>query len=30
MFIPITQLSPYTSLFSFIIGLPAMLAAWYQ
>jgi hypothetical protein len=30
MIIPITQLSPYTSLFSFIIGLPAMLAAWYQ
>ena len=30
MFIPITQLSPYTSLFSFIIGLPAMIAAWYQ
>jgi hypothetical protein len=30
MFIPITQLSPYTSLFSFIIGMPAMIAAWYQ
>jgi hypothetical protein len=30
MLIPITQLSPYTSLFSFIIGMPAMIAAWYQ
>jgi hypothetical protein len=30
MMIPVTQLTPYTSLFSFIIGLPAMLAAWYQ
>jgi hypothetical protein len=27
---PITQFSPYTSLFSFIIGLPTMIAAYYQ
>jgi hypothetical protein len=30
MLIPITQFSPYTSLFSFIIGLPTMIAAYYQ
>jgi hypothetical protein len=27
---PITQFSPYTSLFSFVIGLPTMIAAYYQ
>jgi hypothetical protein len=30
MALPITQFSPYTSLFSFIIGLPAMIGAYYQ
>jgi hypothetical protein len=30
MILPITQFSPYTSLFSFIIGLPTMIAAYYQ
>ncbi len=30
MIIPVTQLSPYTSLFSFLIGLPTMIAAYYQ
>jgi hypothetical protein len=30
MVFPVTQFSPYTSLFSFIIGLPAMLGAYYQ
>jgi hypothetical protein len=30
MVLPITQFSPYTSLFSFIIGLPAMVGAYYQ
>jgi len=30
MIIPVTEFSPYTSLFSFLIGLPTMLAAWYQ
>ncbi len=27
---PITSFSPYTSLFSFVIGLPTMIAAYYQ
>ncbi len=30
MIAPITEFSPYTSLFSFIIGLPTMIAAYYQ
>jgi hypothetical protein len=30
MALPITQFSPYTSLFSFIVGLPAMIGAYYQ
>jgi hypothetical protein len=30
MIIPVTQFSPYTSLFSFLIGLPAMIGAYYQ
>ena len=30
MIIPVTEFSPYTSLFSFLIGLPTMIAAWYQ
>jgi hypothetical protein len=30
MMIPITQFSPYTSLFGFIIGFPTMVAAYYQ
>jgi hypothetical protein len=30
MIIPITQFSPYTSLFSFLIGLPTMIGAYYQ
>ena len=30
MIFPITQFSPYTSLFSFVIGLPTMIAAYYQ
>jgi hypothetical protein len=30
MILPVTQFSPYTSLFSFIIGLPAMVGAYYQ
>jgi hypothetical protein len=30
MMIPITQFSPYTSLFGFIVGLPTMFAAYYQ
>jgi hypothetical protein len=30
MILPVTQFSPYTSLFSFIIGLPAMIGAYYQ
>ena len=30
MILPITQFSPYTSLFSFIIGLPTMVGAYYQ
>jgi len=30
MIVPITEFSPYTSLFSFIIGLPTMIAAYYQ
>jgi hypothetical protein len=28
--LPITQFSPYTSLFSFFIGLPTMVGAYYQ
>jgi hypothetical protein len=30
MIFPVTQFSPYTSLFSFVIGLPTMIAAYYQ
>lgn len=30
MVLPVTQFSPYTSLFSFIIGLPTMIGAYYQ
>jgi hypothetical protein len=30
MIIPVAQFSPYTSLFSFLIGLPTMIAAYYQ
>src|SRR5580698_9096880 len=30
MALPITQFSPYTSLFSFVIGLPTMIGAYYQ
>ena len=30
MALPITQFSPYTSLFSFLIGLPTMIGAYYQ
>jgi hypothetical protein len=30
MVFPVTQFSPYTSLFSFFIGLPAMIGAYYQ
>ena len=30
MLVPITEFSPYTSLFSFVIGLPTMIAAYYQ
>lgn len=30
MVFPVAQFSPYTSLFSFLIGLPAMLGAYYQ
>jgi hypothetical protein len=30
MVLPITQVSPYTSLFSFLVGIPAMVGAYYQ
>jgi hypothetical protein len=30
MILPITQFSPYTSFFSFIVGLPTMVGAYYQ
>jgi hypothetical protein len=30
MIAPISSLSPYTSLFSFLVGLPTMFAAYYQ
>jgi hypothetical protein len=30
MILPVAQFSPYTSLFSFLIGLPTMIAAYYQ
>jgi hypothetical protein len=30
MIVPITQFSPYTSIIGFIIGLPTVLAAYYQ
>ena len=30
MILPITQFSPYTSIIGFIIGLPTVLAAYYQ
>jgi hypothetical protein len=30
MMLPIPQFSPYTSFFSFIVGLPTMVGAYYQ
>jgi hypothetical protein len=30
MILPVAQFSPYTRLFSFLIGLPAMIGAYYQ
>lgn len=30
MILPITQFSPYTSIFSFVVGLPTIFAAYYQ
>jgi hypothetical protein len=30
MALPITQFSPYTSIFSFIVGLPTLIGAYYQ
>lgn len=30
MVLPFTQLSPYTSIISFIVGLPTLLGAYYQ
>ena len=30
MVLPITQFSPYTSIFSFLVGLPTIFAAYYQ
>jgi hypothetical protein len=30
MLIPISQFSPYTSIFSFVVGLPTLFAAYYQ
>jgi hypothetical protein len=30
MIVPITQFSPYTSILGFIIGLPTVIAAYYQ
>jgi hypothetical protein len=30
MVLPITQISPYTSVFSFIFGLPTLMATYYQ
>jgi hypothetical protein len=30
MIAPIAEFSPYTSLFSFLVGLPTMFAAYYQ
>jgi len=30
MIVPITQFSPYTSIIGFIIGLPTVIAAYYQ
>jgi hypothetical protein len=30
MLIPLSQFSPYTSIFSFVVGLPTMFAAYYQ
>lgn len=30
MVLPVAEFSPYTSLFSFLIGLPAMVGAYYQ
>jgi hypothetical protein len=30
MILPFTQFSPYTSIFSFIVGLPTMIGAYYQ
>jgi len=28
--LPITQFSPYTSIFSFVVGLPTLIGAYYQ
>jgi hypothetical protein len=30
MALPITQFSPYTSVFSFIVGMPTLIGAYYQ
>lgn len=30
MILPIAQFSPYTSIFSFLVGLPTIFAAYYQ
>ena len=30
MILPIAQFSPYTSIFSFVVGLPTIFAAYYQ
>lgn len=30
MVLPISQFSPYTSIFSFLVGLPTIFAAYYQ
>jgi hypothetical protein len=30
MALPITQFSPYTSIFSFIVGFPTLIGAYYQ
>ena len=30
MVLPISQFSPYTSIFSFIVGLPTLIGAYYQ
>jgi hypothetical protein len=30
MILPLTEFSPYTSIFSFVVGLPTLIAAYYQ